>query len=106
MQRLLAIAEIGKCLTRQRQESADLYRQGGSDERAEAELQEKQVIEKYLPTPLSEAELTSIITTVIGSYGGSYSAALGAVIARVKEETAGRADGALIARIVKEKLSQ
>ncbi len=101
-----AVISVLQKEAKKRQESADLYRQGGSDERAEAELQEKQVIEKYLPTPLSEAELTSIITTVIGSYSGSYSAALGAVIAQVKEETAGRADGALIARIVKEKLSQ
>src|SRR3954462_11571922 len=42
---------------KKRQESADLYKQGGSPERAEAELTEKQVIEQYLPKQLTEDEL-------------------------------------------------
>jgi uncharacterized protein len=101
-----AIIAVLQKEAKKRQESADLYRQGGSAERADAELQEKRIIEEYLPAPLSEAELTSIIDDAVGSYEGSDDSALGGIIKIVKEQTAGRADGAQIARIVKERLSR
>src|SRR5690242_11291625 len=50
---------------KKRQESADLYLQGKADERAENELREKAVIEKYLPKQLTEAELGAMIDAEI-----------------------------------------
>src|ERR1044072_4362165 len=49
---------------KKRQESADLYRQGGSPERADAELAEKKVIEGYLPAQMSDDELSAVIDGV------------------------------------------
>lgn len=89
---------------KKRQESADLYEQGGRPERAAAELAEKAVIENYLPAQLSEEELTKIIDKVIAGVGASGPAAMGQVIGQVKAETAGAADGGLIAGLVKERL--
>lgn len=91
---------------KKRQESADLYAQGGNEDRAEAELAEKAIIEKYLPTQLSEAELTTIVDQAIAETDASGPAAMGQVIGKVKALTAGAADGAIIARIVKERLAQ
>jgi uncharacterized protein YqeY len=91
---------------KKRQESADLYRQGGNEEKAEAELHEKAIIERYLPAQLSEAELVPIIDGVIADTGASGPAQMGQVIGAVKKQTGASADGALIARLVKERLSQ
>src|SRR6476660_9207906 len=46
---------------KKRQESADLYIQGGNQEKADAELAEKKVIEEYLPAQLSEEDIAKLI---------------------------------------------
>jgi uncharacterized protein YqeY len=89
---------------RKRQESADLYIQGGDQARADAELAEKAIIEGYLPTQLSEADITSVVDKVIAETGASGQASMGQVIGLVKQQTQGAADGSVIARITKEKL--
>ena len=88
---------------KKRQESADLYKQGGNDVKAEAELSEKAIIETYLPAQLSAAEIIAIIDEVLAQLGDK--AAMGPVIGQVKARTNGAADGALIAKLVKEKLA-
>ena len=90
---------------KKRQESADLYRQGGSEARAAAELTEKQVIEKYLPAQLSDAELGQAIDGVIAGLGVTGPQAMGRVIGAVKQAVGGQADGSRIARMVKERLN-
>ncbi len=89
---------------KKRQESADLYRQGGSPERADKELAEKTIIETYLPPQLSEAELRQIIDEVIATQAATGPSAMGAVIGSVKQRVGSSADGGMIAKIVKEKL--
>jgi uncharacterized protein len=89
---------------KKRQESADLYTQGGNSERAEAELGEKAVIARYLPEQLSDDDLKAIIDEVVTSTGASGPQAMGQVIGAVKSKTAGSAEGAKIAQFVKERL--
>ena len=91
---------------KKRQESADLFRQGGNQEKAAAELTEKKVIEAYLPSQLSDEELSGIVDKVIEDLGVSGSGAMGQVIGVVKQKTAGQADGGRIAQIVKERLEK
>ena len=91
--------------SKKRQESADLYHQGSSPEKAEAELQEKAIIDEYLPAQLSEEELTQLIDSTIEEMGSTEVSQMGQVIGKVKQKTGAAADGALIARIVKERLS-
>jgi uncharacterized protein YqeY len=103
----LSDEEIIALLTKQakkRQESADLYKRGGNDEKAEAELAEKRVIEGYLPKQLTDDELIALINTVIKELGVSGTPAMGQVIGVVKQKAAGQADGARIAQLVKQKL--
>jgi hypothetical protein len=90
---------------KKRQDSADLYVQGNAPERAEKELAEKAIIETYLPAQLSEAELASIIDAVIAEQGAAGPQAMGKVIGAVKAKTGTAADGALVARLVKERLT-
>jgi uncharacterized protein YqeY len=89
---------------KKRQESADLYIKGGSEDRAAKELAEKKIIEAYLPKQLTEEELAAIIDEVIGSIEASGAQAMGQVIGQVKQRTAGQAEGGRIAQMVKERL--
>lgn len=89
---------------KKRQESADLYVQGGSQERADKELAEKAIIEEYLPEQLSEEEVSKIVEEAIASTGAVDVKAMGQVIGAVKAKVGNSADGALIAKLVKEKL--
>jgi uncharacterized protein YqeY len=91
---------------KKRQESADLYKRGGSEEKAAAELAEKAVIERYLPKQLSEGEVAQIVDQAIAVLGATGPAAMGAVIGKVKQTAGPAADGAMIARIAKERLEK
>jgi hypothetical protein len=89
---------------KQRQESADLYLKGGDKNRADAELEEKAIIETYLPKPLSEDEITLPIDEVIKNKGSDISQ-MGQIIGAVKQKLGASADGSVIARLTKERLS-
>jgi uncharacterized protein YqeY len=90
---------------KKRQESADLYLKGKSQERADKELTEKAIIESYLPEPLTDDELMKIINEVIAEHGVESVQAMGEVIGAVKAKAGSTADGAKIAQLVKERLS-
>lgn len=90
---------------KKRQESADLYEQGGSAEKAEAELAEKAIIEEYLPEQLSEDELAKLIDEAIAATGAKEQKDMGKVIGMVRSKAGSAADGALIAKLAKEKLA-
>ena len=114
-----AIISLFQKEVKKRQESADLFGQGGNTEKQAAELAEKEVITKYLPAQLSEEEIGTMIDEIIskltnpeapGSPSQEDSArggiAMGQVIGAVKAKAGPAGDGAVIARLVKGKLSQ
>lgn len=90
---------------KKRQESADMYISGGAPAKAEAELREKAIIDTYLPAQLDEAAISAIVDEVIAEIAAEGMKDMGKVIAGAKQRTAGTADGAVIARITKEKLA-
>lgn len=90
--------------SKKRQESAELYKQGNDETRAEAELAEKAVIDSYLPKQLDEAEIAKLVEAAIEQTGASGPQGMGQVIGQVKAKAGASADGAVIARIAKEKL--
>lgn len=98
------LAVFGK-ESKKRQESADFYVQGNSQDRADAELTEKAVIDAYLPEQVSEEEIAKAVEEAIASTGASTPADMGKVIGQVKGKFGASADGAVIARLAKEKLA-
>jgi uncharacterized protein YqeY len=90
---------------KKRQESADLYVRGGSQERADKELAEKAIIETYLPKQLSDEELGALVDAAIQATGASEAKDMGKVIGAVKAKAGNSADGSAIARLVKERLA-
>ena len=91
--------------SKQRQESADLYKQGGDKARHDNEMAEKAIIDAYLPKQLSEDEINKLIDKAIEETGASGPQAMGQIIGQVKKNAGATADGALIARLVKDKLA-
>lgn len=91
--------------SKKRQESADLYRQGGNEEKAGAELAENELIKAYLPEQMSDQEVSAVVEKAIAETGATNMQSMGQVIGRVKSELGSRADGAVIAKLVKERLS-
>lgn len=89
---------------KKRQESADLYVQGGSPERADKELAEKAIIETYLPEQMSDEELGKLIDEAIAATGAESAKDMGKVIGAVKAKAGTSADGATVARLVGERL--
>ena len=91
--------------SKKRQESADLYRQGHDEARTNQELAEKAIIDSYLPQPLSETQLREVVDKIIQSTGVHDLSMMGNIIGQVKQQVGASADGATIARIVKERLT-
>ena len=104
----LADDEIEKVIAREvkkRAESAKLYRDNNRPELAEPEEQEAEILKHYLPEQLSAEEIRVLVKTKIAETGVSGPAAMGQVIGAVKQAAGNAADGALVAQIVKEELS-
>jgi uncharacterized protein len=90
---------------KKRLEAAEAFRSGGNEERAVAEEQELAVIEEFMPEPLSEEELETIIDDAIAECGATSLRDLGRVMADVMPQVAGRADGGQVSQLVREKLA-
>lgn len=92
---------IGKEV-KKRSESAEMYHNAGANDRANAELSEKAVLEEYLPRQLSDDELKQVVEEIIKDLGDN--AQLGQVIGAVRQKVGASADGGRIAAAVKAKL--
>ena len=90
---------------KRRLEAAEAFRSGGRDEQAEDEEYELEVLEEFMPEPLSEDELEEIIDDVISEVGATSIRDMGRVMAGVMHQVSGRADGSVVSQLVKEKLA-
>ncbi|THV41931.1 GatB/YqeY domain-containing protein [Glycomyces buryatensis] len=90
---------------KQRREAADAFREGGRVESAEAELAEEAIIKRYLPEELSEAEVSEIVRTAIAEGGFEGPRDMGKVMKAIGPKVTGRADGKVVAGIVKAQLA-
>jgi uncharacterized protein len=90
---------------KRRVEAAEGFRNGGREEQAAAEERELDVLEEFMPEPLSEDEIEEIVDDVIAEVGATRLADLGRVMADVMPQIAGRADGSQVSQIVREKLA-
>ena len=108
LQRELNDQEELQVLQRERKkrvEAAEAFRDGGNEERAEGEERELAVIEEFMPEPLSEEDLETIIDDAIAECGATSIRDLGRVMADVMPQVAGRADGSAVSQLVREKLA-
>ena len=90
---------------KRRQEAADAFADAGRDAQAEKEERELDVLEEFMPEPLSEDELEQIVDDAIAEVGATSMRDLGRVMADVMPQIAGRADGSAVSQLVREKLA-
>ncbi|GIU94594.1 MAG: hypothetical protein KatS3mg012_1051 [Gaiellaceae bacterium] len=90
---------------KRRLEAIEAFRAAGREEQAEDEEFELEVLEEFMPEPLSEEEIEEIIDDVISEVGATSIRDLGRVMAGVMHQVSGRADGSLVSQLVKEKLA-
>jgi hypothetical protein len=90
---------------KRRVEAAEAFRAAGREEQAEDEEFELEVLEDYMPEPLSEEEIEEIIDDVISEVGATSIRDMGRVMAGVMHQVSGRADGSTVNQLVKEKLA-
>lgn len=93
-------------LVKQRKDSLEIYQQQHRADLAQKELEEIEVIEKFLPQQLSQAELEAALSQIITQSGAASAADMGKVMGLASKQLAGRADGKTIAATVKELLSR
>ena len=106
--RELSDAEVITVLSREakkRREAAEAFDLGDRPEKATLERAEGEVIAKYLPTQLSEAELKSLIAEAIAETGASGPAGMGLVMKVLSPKIAGKADGGSVSAAVKAALA-
>jgi hypothetical protein len=101
-----AIEEVLAKEAKKRQESADAFAKAGIQDRADGELKEKEIIKQYLPRALSRDELQALVREAIENTIEASPQNMGRIIGEVKQRAGATADGALIAQLVKEGLSQ
>lgn len=87
-----------------RKDSVEQFTQGGREDLAAAEQAEIAILEKYMPEEMSEAEVEAIVKRVLANLAGDQAKNFGMVMKGVMQETDGRADGALVSKIVKKTL--
>ena len=91
-------------LVKQRKESAAIYREQDRVDLAEPEEAQAEVITEFLPAQLSEKEVEKIISEIITKTKADNMKDMGRVMGMASVQLAGRADGKLIASLVKQKL--
>lgn len=93
-------------LVKQRQESIEIYKTQNRDDLAKPEIEEVEIISKYLPAMMSEEEVREAVKAAISSTGASSPAEMGKVMGVVTKQLAGKADNKMVSALVKELLSQ
>jgi len=92
-------------MVKQRRESIAAFEQGGRADLAEKEKTEIALLQVYLPTQLSAAEVDALIKEAIASTGATSMKDMGKVMGAVKAKAAGRADMGAVSASIKAALS-
>jgi uncharacterized protein len=98
--------QVMNTLLKQRRESADLFRKGGREELATKEEAEIQVINGYLPSAATAADLEEAVSGAISETGANSQKQMGAVMKAAQAKLAGKTvDGKALSELVKQKLA-
>ena len=100
------VLQIINKMIKQRNDSITQFTNGGRSDLAEKEQSEVDILSKYKPQQLNEAEITSKVKTAITESGAASMQDIGKVMGLLKTSiTSGTADMGVVSKIVKEQLS-
>jgi uncharacterized protein YqeY len=92
-------------MLKQRKDSIEAYQKANRQDLIDQELLEIDVLTKYMPEPLSDAEVSKIIDNVIAEVNATDMKDMGKVVGVLKSQISGRADMGQVSKIVREKLT-
>lgn len=92
-------------LVKQRKESASIFRDQGRSDLATPEEAQAEVIASFLPEQLSEEEVAKVVSEIIVKTGAEGMKDMGKVMGMASQELSGKAEGKMIANLVKQQLS-
>ena len=92
-------------MVKQRRDSITQYESAGRQELADVEIAEIAVIQDFLPTALSEAEIAELIAQAIADTGAESMRDMGKVMGIIKPKIQGRADAGAVSGLIKKALS-
>lgn len=95
------IQKVIATLSKQRSEAIELYRKGGRDDLAQKEEAELEILQAYLPQPLTEQEVQTLIRESIAELGATGVQDLGKVMKQVMPKVSGRTDGKRVNELAK-----
>jgi len=96
-----ALAVITRA-SKQRKDSIDQFEKGGRPELAESEKAELTVIEAFLPTLMTEEEIKVVVAAKKIELNATDKSKLGMFVGAVMKDLKGKADGALVKKVVEE----
>ncbi len=91
-------------MVKQRRDSIKQFTDAGRDELAAKEQNEIEVIQEFLPQPLSAEEIASLIEEAIASTGAASMQDMGKVMGLLKPQMAGKADMGKVSGLIKQRL--
>ncbi len=98
------VLEVLQKQLKQRQESLAIFTENSRDDLATKEQFEIDIINEFMPQQMNDAELAALVNAEIKEQGATSMRDMGSVMGVLKNKTAGRADPALISKLVKEAL--
>lgn len=90
---------------KRREEAATAFAEAGRAEQAAKELAERDLLARYLPTPLTDDELAEVVDRVLTASGFTEPAQMGQAMKAITAEVAGRRDGRAVSALVKARLA-
>lgn len=100
------VAEVVSSEVKKRRDSIAGFEQGGRDDLVAKEKAELDILMKYLPKELTEEEIIAIVRSAKEKTNAASIKDIGILMKEVSPQTKGKADGNLVAKIVKEELSK
>ena len=98
------VLEILQKQLKQRHESLTIFTENGRDDLANKEQFEIDIINEFMPKQMDDVELAALVNAEIAEQGATSMRDMGSVMGILKTKTAGRADPALISKLVKDAL--
>jgi len=97
-------AVVASC--KQRQEAIEQYKQGGRQDLVDKESSELEILQSYLPKPLTSEELQAMVLEAIREVQATSLKEMGKVMGVLMPKVTGRADGKVVNSLVREALSK
>ncbi len=99
------IYKVIQAMVRKGEESIEQFKAGGRPDLVEKERREIEILNSFLPQPLSKEEILAIIDEVVAETQATSLKDMGKVMKSIMPKLGGRADGKVVNQLVKERLS-